>query len=113
MAGKAAMTKPAQHLPADTPAGHAERQFGCGAEGLPPTVARGVRTTDQTVDPLCRSRQCPQMLRAVVADMPVTITDRTRALLDIKIDPCEDGPGGPTIRHGGSTLGLNGGDGSR
>jgi hypothetical protein len=51
------------------------------------------------------------MMIAVVADMPVTVTDRTRALLDIKLDPFEDGPCGPTIRHDGSTLVLNGGDG--
>ena len=113
MTGKAAMTKPAQHIPAHTPAGHADGQFGFRAEGLPPTVARGVRTTDQTVDHLCRSRQRPQMMIAVVADMHLTITDRTRALLDIQIDPCEDGPCGPTIRHGGSTLVLNWGDGER
>ena len=111
MTGKAAMTKPAQHIPAQTPAGHADGQFSCGAEGLPPTVARGVWTTDQTVDHLGRSRQCPQMMIAVVTDMHVTVTDRTRALLDIKLDPFADGPCGPTIRHDGSTLVLNWGDG--
>src|SRR6266849_7615698 len=103
MTGKAAMPKPAQYIPAHTPAGHADGQFGCGAEGLPPTGARGVRTTDQTVDHLGRSRQRPQMMIAVVADMHVTVTDRTRAFLDIKIDPCEDGLCWPTISHGGST----------
>jgi hypothetical protein len=112
MTGKAAMTKPAQHIPAHTPAGHADGQFGFRAEGLPPTVACGVRTAHQTVDYLCRSRSCPQMMIAVVADMHVTVTDRTRTLLDIKIDPCEDGPCWPTIRHGGSTLVLKLVDGS-
>src|SRR5437870_9835915 len=113
MTGKAAMTKPAQHLPAHTPAGHADGQCGFGAEGLPPTVACGVWTTHQTVDHLGRSRQCPQMMIAVVADMHGTVTARTRALLDIKIDPCEDGPCWPTIRHSGSTLALTLVDGSR
>ena len=112
MTGKAAMTKPAQHIPAHTPAGHADGQLGLRAEGLPPTVACGVRTTHQTVDHLGRSRQCPQMMIAVVADMHGTVTDRTRALLDIKIDPCEDGLCWPTIRHGGSTLVLTLVDGS-
>jgi len=113
MTGKAAMPKPAQHIPAHTPAGHADGQFGCGAEGLPPTVACGVRTAHQTVDHLCRSRSCPQMMIAMVADMHITVTDWTRALLDIKSDPCEDGPCWPTIRHDGSTLVLKLVDGSR
>jgi hypothetical protein len=52
------------------------------------------------------------MMIAVVADMHVTVTDRTRTLLDIKIDPFEDGPCWPTIRHGGSTLVLKLVDGS-
>src|SRR5262249_16155675 len=113
MTGKAAMPKPAQHIPTHTPAGHADRQFGFGAEGLSPTVARGVRTTHQTGDHLGRSRQRPQMMIAVVADIHGTITDRTRAFLDIKIDPCEDGPCRPTIRHGGFTLVLKLVDDSR
>jgi hypothetical protein len=46
------------------------------------------------------------MMIAVVADMHVTVTDRTRALLNIEIDPCEDGPCGPTISPGGSILVL-------
>jgi hypothetical protein len=46
------------------------------------------------------------MMIAVVADMHVTVTDRTRALLNIKIDPGEDGLCWPTIRHDGSTLVL-------
>src|SRR2546425_7448958 len=113
MTGKAAMPKPAQHLPAHTPAGHADGEFGCGAEGLPPTVARGVRTTHQTVDDWGRSRQRPPMRIAVVADMHGTVTARTRACFDIKIDSCEDGLCRPTIRHGGSTLVLKLVDGSR
>src|SRR6266852_2117761 len=50
---------------------------------------------------------------AMVADMHITVTDWTRALLDIKSDPCEDGPCWPTIRHDGSTLVLKLVDGSR
>src|SRR5215468_9733464 len=113
MTGKAAMAQPAQHIPTYTPAGHADRQFGFRAEGLSPTVARGVWTTHQTVDHLGRSCQRPQMMIAVVADRQGTVTDRTRAFLDIKIDPCEDGPCRPTIRHGGSTLMLKLVDDSR
>src|SRR4029450_8483301 len=106
MTGKAAMPKPAQHIPTHTPAGHADGQFGFRAEGLPPTGAWRVRTAHQTVDHLGRSRQRPQMMIAVVADIHGTVTARTRACLDIKIDPCEDGPCRPTIRHGDSTLVL-------
>ena len=113
MTGKAAMAQPAKYIPPHTPSRHAEGHFGFGAEGTPPTGAQWVWTTHQTVDHLGRSRQRPQMMIAVVADMHVTVTDRTRALLDIKIDPFEDGPCGPTIRHDGSTLVLNWGDGSR
>src|SRR5262252_2694583 len=113
MAGKAAMPQPAQHIPTYTPAGHADRPFGFRAEGLSPTGARGVRTTHQTVDYLGRSRQRPQMMIAVVADIHGTLTDRTRACLDIQSDPREDGPCRPTIRHGGSTLVLKLVDGSR
>jgi len=39
MAGKATMAKPAQHIPAQTPARHADGQFGFGAERAPPTLA--------------------------------------------------------------------------
>ena len=39
MAGKAAMAEPAQHLPAQTPAWHAEGQCGFGAERAPSTLA--------------------------------------------------------------------------
>src|SRR5258708_26426620 len=53
------------------------------------------------------------MMIAMVADMHITVTDWTRALLDIKSDPCEDGPCWPTIRHDGSTLVLKLVDGSR
>src|SRR6266702_4746001 len=44
MAGKAAMAEPAKHIPAQTPVRHADGQFGFGAEGTPPTLARGLRT---------------------------------------------------------------------
>src|SRR5215831_8239794 len=113
MTGKAAMPKPAQHIPTQTPVGHADRQFGFRAEGLPSTGACRVRTTHQTVDHLDRSRQRPQMMIAVVADIHGTVTDRTGAFLDIKIDPRKDGPCWPTIRHGGSTLVLKLVDDSR
>ncbi len=33
MTGKATLAKPAKHIPAHTPAGHADGQCGCGAEG--------------------------------------------------------------------------------
>src|SRR5262249_19843084 len=63
-------------------------------------------TAHQTVHNLRRLLQCPERMRAVVADIHGTVTARTRAFLDIKIDPCEDGPCRPTIRHGGATLVL-------
>src|SRR6266446_2647472 len=46
-AGKAAMAEPAQHVPADTPTRHADRECRFGAEGPPPTLARGVWTAHQ------------------------------------------------------------------
>src|SRR2546428_2087503 len=55
MAGKAAMAKPTKHVPAYTPARHADREFGFGAVGAPPTLARGVWTAHQTVDHLRRT----------------------------------------------------------
>jgi hypothetical protein len=102
MTGKAALAKPAQHLPAHTPAGHAERQCGCGAEGASPTLARGIWTTHQMVHHLRRPRQRPEMMRAVVAHVHVTVTNRTRAVLDIEHNPCACRPRGPAIRHGRS-----------
>jgi hypothetical protein len=102
MTGKAALAKPAQHIPAHTPAGHADRQCGCGAEGASPALARGIWTTHQMVHHLRRPRQRPQMMRAVVAHGHVTVTNRTRAVLDIQHNPCECRPRGPTIRHGRS-----------
>src|SRR6266480_3768781 len=86
MTGKAAMPKPTQHIPTYTPAGHADRQFGFRAEGLSPTIARGVRTTHQTVDHLGRSRQRPQMMIAVVADIHGTVTDRTLMFIKLQTD---------------------------
>src|SRR5215471_13798995 len=106
MTGQAAMTKPAQHIPTYTPAGHADRQFGFRAEGLPPTVAGGVRTAHQTIDHLCRPLQGPQMMIAMVANVHVAVTNRTPAVLDIQSNPFEGCPSGPTIRHGRSILVL-------
>jgi hypothetical protein len=40
----------------------------------------------------------------VIAYVPITVTDWTRALLDIQINPCEYCSCGPTIRHGRSIL---------
>jgi hypothetical protein len=113
MAGKAAMAEPAQHLPAQTPARHADGPFGCGAEGAPPTLARGLRTAPQAVDHLRRPLQRPEMMRAVVAHVHGACTDRARTILDIHINPCEGRPRGPTIRHGRSILLLKEVDVSR
>src|SRR6266702_8045616 len=106
MTGKAAMTQPAKHVPAHTPAGHADGQFGFGAEGAPLTVACGGRTAHQTVDDLRRPLECPEMMIAVVANVHVTFANRARAILDIQINPLECRPCRPTIRHGRSILGL-------
>src|SRR5712691_13338648 len=106
MTGKAAMAQPAQHIPAYTPARHAEGQFGFGAEGAPSTLARGVWTAHQTVDHLCRPLQGPQMMIAMVANVHVAGTNRTPAVLDIQSNPFEGCPSGPTIRHGRSILVL-------
>jgi hypothetical protein len=74
MTGKAALAQPAKHLPAHTPAGHADGPCGCGAEGASPTLARGVWTTHQMVHHLRRPRQRPEMMIAVVANVHVTVT---------------------------------------
>src|SRR5438445_2248226 len=106
MAGKAAMAEPAKHIPAQTPARHADGQCGCGAEGALPTLARGFRTAHEAVDHLRRPLQRPEMMIAVVANMHVACTDRARTILDIHINPFESCPRGPTIRHGLSILVL-------
>src|SRR2546422_10761158 len=67
MAGKTTMAEPAKHVPAQTPARHTDGQCGFGAEGVPPTRARGLRTAHQTVDHLRRPLQRPEMMIAVVA----------------------------------------------
>src|SRR5439155_13663672 len=102
MTGKAALAKPAKHLPAHTPAGHADGQCGCGAEGASQTLAGGIWTTHQMVHHLRRPRQRPEMMIAVVAHVHVTVTNRTRAVLDIEHNPCECRSRGPTISHGRS-----------
>src|ERR1700757_923357 len=106
MAGKAAMAKPAQDIPADTPTWHADGPFGFGAEGASPTLARGVGTVHQTVDHLGRPLQGPQMMRAMVANVHVAVTNRTPAVFDIQSNPFEGCPSGPTIRHSRSILVL-------
>jgi hypothetical protein len=77
MAGKAAMAQPAQDIPADTPPRHADGQFGFGAEGAPPTLARGVGTVHQTVDHLRRPLERPETMIAMVAHVHVTFANRT------------------------------------
>src|SRR4029450_543 len=102
MTGKATLAKPAKHIPAHAPAGHADGQFGCGAEGASSTLARGGWTTHQMVPHLRRSRQRPEMMIAVVAHVHETATNRTQAVLHIEYNPFECRPRRPTIRHGSS-----------
>src|SRR5712692_9986908 len=104
MAGKATLSKPAKHLPAQTPARHADGQFGFGAARAPPTLARGVRATHQAVDHLRRTLKGPKMMRAVSAHRHGTATDWTGPLLDIQGYPVAYSPCGPTIRHGNAIL---------
>src|SRR3989442_15294925 len=99
MAGKAAMAKPTQPVPAYTPARHADREFGFGAGGAPPTLARGVWTAHQTGDHLRRTLERPQMMIAVVSYVHVTSANRARALLDIQLNPFKYLPSGPTKNH--------------
>ena len=76
MAGKAAMAEPAKYVPAHTPSGHADGQFGFGAEGLPPTLACGVWTAHQTVDDLGWPLQRPELMIAMIAKVHVTFANR-------------------------------------
>src|SRR3989442_14533392 len=101
MAGKAAMAEPAQHVPADTPTRHADREFRFGAESPPPTLARGVWTAHQTVDHLGWPFERPESMIPVVAHMHRTIADRARAILNCQRNPFECCPHRPTISHGG------------
>src|SRR5215831_427857 len=94
MTGKAAMAEPAKHIPAQTPARHADGQFGFGAEGAPPTLARGLRTAHEAVDHLRRPLQRPEMMIAVVAHVHVACTDRACTILDIHINSFEGRPAG-------------------
>src|SRR5712691_5599628 len=75
MARKTTMAEPAKHVPAQTPARHTDRQFGFGAEGVPPTLARGLRTAHEAVDHLRRPLQRPEMVIAVVAHVHAAFTD--------------------------------------
>src|SRR5713101_2886577 len=106
MTGKAALAQPALPLPAAPPARHAEGPCGGGAAGAPSTLARGVWTAPQTVAHLCRPFPGPQRMRAMVAHVPVAVTHRTPAVLDIQRHPFDGCPSGPTIRHGRSILVL-------
>src|SRR4029450_1227428 len=106
MASKTTMTEPAQHVPAQNPARHTDGQFGFGAEGAPPTRARGLRTAHQAVDHLRRPLQRPEMMIAVVAYMHAAFPSPARPIRDIQINPFEYRPRGPTIRHGRSILVL-------
>src|SRR6266702_1604596 len=101
MAGKAAMAKPTQHVPADTPTRHADREFSFGAEGAPPTLARGVWTAHQTVDHLGRPCERPESMIPVVTNMHITVADRARAILNFQRNPFECCPCRPTVSHGG------------
>jgi hypothetical protein len=77
MAAKAAMAEPAKHVPAHTPTGHADGQFGFGAERLPPILACRVRTAYQTVDDLRRPLQRPEMMIAMITNVHVSVANRT------------------------------------
>src|SRR4029434_594624 len=89
MQRKAPRREPAQHVPAHTPARHADRECRCGAEGAPPTLARGVGTAYQTVDHLGRPFERPESMIPVVANMPITVADRARAILNFQLHPFE------------------------
>jgi hypothetical protein len=104
MAGTAPLAKPAHHLPAQTPARHAEGPCGCGAARAPPTLACGGRATHQAVDHLRRSLQGPKMMRAMIAPRHGTVTDGAGPILDIPGQPAAYGPYGPTRRHGHALL---------
>ena len=106
MASKTTMTEPAQHVPAQTPARHTDGPCGCGAEGVPPTRARGLRTAHQAVDHLRRPLQRPKMMIAVVAYVHAACTDWARTIRDIQSNPFQYCPRRPTIRHGRSILVL-------
>jgi hypothetical protein len=80
------MAEPAKHVPAQTPARHTDGQFGFGAEGAPPTRARGLRTAHQAVDHLRRPLQRPEMMIAVVAHVHAAFTDRARTIRDIQLN---------------------------
>src|SRR4029453_5404882 len=109
MASKTTMAEPAKHVPAQTPARHTDGQFGFGAEGAPPTRARGLRTAHQAGDHLPRPLQRPEMMKAVVAYMHAACPDQARTIRDIQINPFEYRPRGPRKRQGRSTLFLRGG----
>src|SRR2546428_5242622 len=104
MAGKAAMAEPAQHIPAQTPARHTDGQFGFGAEGVPPTLARGLRTAHEAVDHLRRPLQRPEMVIAVDAHVHAALTDSARTIRDIQINPIKYPSRRPTISHSRSIL---------
>src|SRR5262245_38480662 len=98
------MAKPAKHGPAYTPTRHTDGACGFGAAGTSATFTRGVRTAHPSIDHLCWPLQWPKMMIAVIAHGHITVTDWPRALLDLPSNPCEYGAGGPTIRHGRSSL---------
>src|SRR5262249_57863738 len=78
--GKGGRAEPAQHAPADTPTRHANRESSCGAEGAPPTLARGVWTAHQTVDHLGRPFERPESMIPVVANLHITVEGPTQVV---------------------------------
>src|SRR5437867_13409161 len=106
MARKTTMTEPAPPVPAQTPARHTAGQCGFGAEGAPPTRARGRRTAHQAVDHLRRPLQRPEMMIAGVAHVHAACTDWARTIRAIHLNPFKYCPRRPTIRHGRSLLVL-------
>ena len=99
VAGTAAMTDPAEDVPADRPLGQGEGDLEFGALGLGVPGAGGIGAVVELADQLDRAVEGMEAAIAVVADVHHPSTGRTVAVEDVEFPEGEVGILRPVVSH--------------
>jgi hypothetical protein len=99
VAGEAAVSQPAEDVPADEPPGQSDLGFGQGAESVGVGSAARVGTVGEFTDDLQGTLEGEDAVEAVVANGQGTSAHRAVFLLDGEDLLSKDGVGRPTVTH--------------
>ena len=99
MARTAAMSDPAEDVPADRPLGQSDGDFEFGALGLGVAGTGGIGTVVELADQFHRAVEGMEVAIAVIADVHHAPTDRTVAIEDVEFPQREIRILGPGVRH--------------